>query len=179
MVRQDCCIRTSSIRPSLSPLHAGPGGMAGPPPGLNRQVYYEHSSGVDEILRPTVAVIDGRRYRKVTEVTFGRREGGGGGGGGGGERLRERRDGEEGRGKVPLFVGELMLCGMQGSLCHALIIKWGPHLSLIVYFCCSTVFSTIIAGNFSSLKVSLIDCFWIFAVAPVPRPHPLLAHVLF
>ena len=54
--------------------------MARAPPGLSRRVHYEQSSGVDEILQPTVVVVDSRRYRKVTEVEFGRRGQRGGGG---------------------------------------------------------------------------------------------------
>lgn len=80
--------------------------MARAPPGLGRRVHYEQSGGVDEILQPTLVVVDGRHYRKVTEVEFGRRGQRGGGGGGGGRSGEEVE--EEGRErKVPAFVGEL------------------------------------------------------------------------
>lgn len=40
---------------------------------------YQHGSGTDEVLRPTLMTVsDGRSYRKMTEVPFGpkRKEGG-------------------------------------------------------------------------------------------------------
>lgn len=78
--------------------------MARPPPGLGKRVQYEQSCGVDEILRPTIVAVDGRRYRKVTEVEFGGR-GQRGGGGRSGEEVEEG----EGKRKVPAFVGELIV----------------------------------------------------------------------
>ena len=42
-------------------------------------VSYQHGSGTDEVLRPTLMTVsDGRSYRKMTEVKFGpkRKEGG-------------------------------------------------------------------------------------------------------
>ena len=42
-------------------------------------VSYQHGSGTDEVLRPTLMTVsDGRSYRKMTEVPFGpkRKEGG-------------------------------------------------------------------------------------------------------
>ena len=37
------------------------------------RVWYEQSGGTDEILRPTLVVVNGRSYRKLTETTFGKR----------------------------------------------------------------------------------------------------------
>ena len=38
-------------------------------------VSYQHGSGTDEVLRPTLMTVsDGRSYRKMTEATFGPRK---------------------------------------------------------------------------------------------------------
>lgn len=49
------------------------------PGGELPYVRYQHGSGTDEVLRPTLMTVsDGRSYRKLTEVDFGpkRKEGG-------------------------------------------------------------------------------------------------------
>ena len=42
--------------------------------GERSRVHYQHGSGTEEILRPTLVTVNGRCYRKLTETTFGKRK---------------------------------------------------------------------------------------------------------
>ena len=44
-------------------------------PGRGERVHYHHGSGAEEILSPTLFTVGGRCYRKLTEITFGRKKG--------------------------------------------------------------------------------------------------------
>lgn len=61
----------------------------------HHRVHYQHGSGAEEILRPTLVTVSGRCYRKLTETTFGK-----------------RKDAEtlECRGKKQLFTGRWVFC---------------------------------------------------------------------
>lgn len=60
-------------------------------PGRRERVHYHHESGTEEILSPTLITVGGRCYRKLTEITFGRKKGV--------ESLEDRT-------KKPIFTGQ-------------------------------------------------------------------------